>query len=202
MTLFITRSDQRIAEMSTQTQIHPTALVETSSIGSGTRIWAFAHVLSGATIGADCKLGDHVFVEGGAVLGDRVTVKNNSLIWHGVQVGNDVFIGPNTIFTNDLIPRVRNQTGPEDWTQTVVADGASIGANATILCGNRIGTNSMVGAGSVVTRDVADHSLVVGNPAVHKAWVCECGVKLAPDFRCSACGRSYRTTVSGLEELR
>ena len=145
--------------------VHPSALVETSEVGSGTKVWAFAHVMEGAVVGSDCKIGDHAFIESGAILGDRVVIKNNSLIWHGVSIGDDVFVGPNTVFTNVVSPRARYQTYPEDWVKTEVADRASIGANSTIVCGIRLGFNSMVGAGSVVTRDVPDHALVFGNPA-------------------------------------
>jgi acetyltransferase-like isoleucine patch superfamily enzyme len=181
--------------------VHPTALVESSQVGSGTRVWAFAHILEGAVVGENCKIGDHVFIEGGANLGDRVTVKNNSLIWHGVTIGDDVFVGPNAVFTNDLAPRVRYQTGPDDWEKTLVADRASIGANSTIVAGIRLGLNSMVGAGSVVTRDVPDHALVYGNPARQVGWVCDCGHKLPDELACANCGRRYRDVPSGLEQL-
>jgi acetyltransferase-like isoleucine patch superfamily enzyme len=180
---------------------HPTALVDSNHIGAGTRVWAFAHILEGAVVGENCKIGDHVFIEGGAVLGDRVTVKNNSLIWHGVTIGDDVFVGPNVVFTNDLRPRVRYQTGPDDWEKTVVADRASIGANATIVAGIRLGFNSMVGAGSVVTRSVPDHSLVLGNPARQVGWVCDCGTSLEDDLSCLHCGRRFEPGDTGLREV-
>lgn len=181
--------------------VHPSALVETSEVGSGTKVWAFAHVMEGAVVGSDCKIGDHAFIESGAILGDRVVIKNNSLIWHGVSIGDDVFVGPNTVFTNVVSPRARYQTYPEDWVRTEVADRASIGANSTIVCGIRLGFNSMVGAGSVVTRDVPDHALVFGNPARHEGWVCDCGRKLAGDLACPECGRAYQKTENGLGPL-
>lgn len=180
--------------------IHPTAIVESDRIGAGTRIWAHVHILSGAVVGRDCKIGDCAFIEGGAVIGDRVTIKNSSLIWHGVHLGDDVFVGPNVVFTNDLAPRVRHQTGPDDWVETEVADRASIGANSTIVAGVRIGYNAMIGAGSVVTRDVPDHALVLGNPARQSGWVCDCGAKLSVGLECPRCGRSYDEVSSGLEE--
>jgi acetyltransferase-like isoleucine patch superfamily enzyme len=186
--------------MSAETYVHPTALVETDEVGSGTRVWAFAHIMEGAVVGEDCKIGDHAFIESGAVLGDRVVVKNNSLIWHGVSIGDDVFVGPNTVFTNVVAPRARYQTYPEDWVRTEVADRASIGANSTIVCGIRVGFNSMIGAGSVVTRDVPDHALVFGNPSRHGGWVCDCGAKLGEDLVCAECGRSYVEASVGLEE--
>ena len=143
--------------------IHPDARCESDTVGTGTRIWAFAHVLPGARIGADCNICDGVFVEGAAIIGDRVTIKNGVQVWDGIQLGDDVFVGPNATFTNDPFPRSR------DWEHevpvTVVDDGASIGGNATILPGLRIGRKAMVGAGAVVTRDVPDHAIVVGNPA-------------------------------------
>lgn len=170
---------------------HETALVESEDVGTGTRIWAFAHVMSGAVIGRDCKVGDHVFIESGATLGDRVTVKNSCLIWHGVHIGDDVFVGPNVVFTNVLAPRARNQTTAADWLHTKIGDGATLGANSTVLCGLSVGRNAMVGAGSVVTSDVPDHALVVGNPGRHVGWVCECGERLRDDFGCPACSAQY-----------
>jgi len=180
--------------------IHPQALVESESVAAGTRVWAFAHVMPGAVIGRDCKIGDHAFIEGGATLGDRVTVKNGCLIWHGVHIGDDVFVGPNVVFTNDMTPRVRYQTTSEDWMSTEVADRASLGANSTILCGIRIGRNSLIGAGSVVTKDVPDHALVVGNPARRVGWVCDCGRRLDEGLDCANCGKSYVHSVDGLTE--
>jgi acetyltransferase-like isoleucine patch superfamily enzyme/dTDP-4-dehydrorhamnose 3,5-epimerase-like enzyme len=143
--------------------VHERALCESDQVGAGTRIWAFAHVVEGARIGADCNICDGVFVEGGAVVGDRVTVKCGVQIWDGVRLDDDVFVGPNATFTNDSFPRSR------EWQQvpppTVVREGASIGANATILPGLEIGAGAMVGAGAVVTRDVPANAIVAGNPA-------------------------------------
>jgi len=132
-------------------------------VGAGTRIWAFAHVLPGAIIGADCNICDHVFIENDVTVGDRVTIKCGVQLWDGVSVGDDVFIGPNATFTNDLRPRSKQY--PEKYAQTRVDDGASIGAGAVILPGIRIGRDAMVGAGAVVTRSVPAHAVVVGNPA-------------------------------------
>jgi len=176
--------------------IHPQALCETRSVGEGTRIWAFAHLLPGARVGADCKIGDHVFVEGGAVLGDRVTVKNGALIWHGVTIGDDCFIGPHAVFTNDRAPRIGNPKGQTELLRTRVDKGASIGANATVLCGLTIGEHAMVGAGSVVVHDVAPYAVVTGNPARFLNWCCQCGEHLDPNLTCR-CGRRYESLKDG-----
>jgi len=141
---------------------HSHALVETSSVGEGTRVWAFAHVLPGAVIGRDCNICDHVFIENDVVLGDRVTIKCGVQLWDGVSVEDDVFVGPNVTFTNDPFPRSRQR--PESFTKTRVRRGASIGANATILPGVTIGQHAMIGAGAVVTRDVPPNAIVTGNP--------------------------------------
>ena len=142
---------------------HPLAVVESTSIGDGTRIWAFAHILPGARIGSECNICDHTFVENDVVIGDRVTVKCGVQLWDGIDVEDDVFIGPNATFTNDSFPRSRQHQ--EKLPRTRVRKGASIGANATILPGLIIGERSMVGAGAVVTRDVPADAIVAGNPA-------------------------------------
>jgi acetyltransferase-like isoleucine patch superfamily enzyme/dTDP-4-dehydrorhamnose 3,5-epimerase-like enzyme len=137
--------------------------VETAEIGPGTRIWAFAHILTAAVIGADCNICDHVFIESDVQVGDRVTVKSGVQLWNGVRLRDDVFVGPNATFTNDPFPRSRDHSKP--LCQIVVEQGASVGANATILPGVTIGRHAMVGAGSVVTGDVPPNAIVVGNPA-------------------------------------
>ena len=143
--------------------VHPNGLCESASIGKDTRIWAFTHILPGATIGQDCNICDHVFVENDVTIGDRVTVKCGVQLWDGVQIEDDVFIGPNVTFTNDLFPRSKQY--PESFARTVIQAGASIGANATILPGISIGRNAMIGAGAVVTKSVPPNAIVVGNPA-------------------------------------
>lgn len=143
--------------------IHPNALCESTDVGEGTRIWAFAHILPGARIGRDCNICDGVFVEGAVVVGDRTTIKCGVQLWNGVRLGDDVFVGPNATFTNDLFPRSRQY--PEKFLETVVEAKASIGANATILPGVRIGSGAVVGAGAVITRSVPPNAIVVGNPA-------------------------------------
>jgi UDP-2-acetamido-3-amino-2,3-dideoxy-glucuronate N-acetyltransferase len=178
--------------------VHEQALCESDQVGPRTRVWAFAHVLRGARIGADCNICDHAYVEGGVVLGDSVTVKNNVLLWDGVTVEDEVFLGPNTVFTNHPRPRVAFKRGPAAWQATLVRHGATVGANATIVCGITIGRWAMVGAGSVVTGDVPDHALVVGNPGRQAGWACECGQTLPDTLACASCGRSYRRTEGGL----
>lgn len=143
--------------------LHPNALCESTNIGEGTRVWAFAHILPGARIGSDCNICDGVFVENDVIVGDRVTVKCGVQLWDGVRLGSDVFIGPNATFTNDIFPRSRKQ--PEQFLQTVIEDGASVGANATILPGVTVGAGAMIGAGAVITRSVPPNAIVVGNPA-------------------------------------
>ncbi|NWF34648.1 isomerase [Stenotrophomonas sp. SAM-B] len=142
---------------------HPNALCESTKIGSGTKIWAFAHVLPGASIGKDCNICDGVFIENDVTVGDNVTIKCGVQLWDGVALQNNVFVGPNATFTNDIRPR--SKVYPEAFLRTIVEEGASIGANATILPGIRIGRNAMIGAGSVVTRSVPPNAIVVGNPA-------------------------------------
>ncbi len=143
--------------------VHPLACCESTHIGERTRVWAFAHVLPGARIGADCNICDHVFIENDVIVGDRVTVKCGVQLWDGLRIEDDVFIGPNATFTNDPYPRSKQY--PEAFAQTTLGRGASIGANATILPGLSIGQHAMVGAGAVVTRSVPPHAIVRGNPA-------------------------------------
>jgi UDP-2-acetamido-3-amino-2,3-dideoxy-glucuronate N-acetyltransferase len=171
-------------------RVHPLGLCESDQVGGGTRVWAWAHVLPGARVGTDCNICDHAYVEGGARLGDRVTVKNAVLVFDGVQVGDDVFLGPNVVFTNDLRPRAHVKKGSDALLATVVEDGVTLGAGTVVVCGTRIGAHAFAAAGSVITRDVAPHSFVAGNPAVHRGWVCVCGERLGEDLAC-ACGRAY-----------
>ncbi len=153
---------------------HASATVEPGArIAPGTCVWHHAHVRAGAVIGAGCVLGQNVFVDAGVVVGDRVKIENNASLHRGVTLADEVFVGPGAVFTNDRYPRAVSP----DWepVPTAVGRGASIGANATVVCGNDIGAYAAVGAGSVVTRPVADHELVAGNPARHRGWVCTCG---------------------------
>lgn len=174
-------------------QIHSLALVDDGAkIGVRSRVWAYAHILPGAVVGDDCNICDHTFIEGQVVLGNRVTVKCGVYLWDGVIVEDDVFIGPAAVFTNDLKPRSRKRV--EVYTKTIMKQGCSIGANATVLAGTIIGMWSIVGAGSVVTSDVPNFGMVWGNPARFQYWLCKCTEKIFFDdknrFVCS-CGEKY-----------
>jgi acetyltransferase-like isoleucine patch superfamily enzyme len=179
-------------------RVHPLALVDDCEIGAETRVWAFSHVLSGARIGARCNLGEGVFVEGGAIIGDDCTVKNSIAIWDGVVLGDRVFVGPSAVFTNVDRPRAGRRVERSGYAPTFIADGTTIGANATIRCGVTIGRCAFVGAGSVVLRDVPAHALVAGNPARHRGWVCECAARLDPEFFCPDCRSRYELSSEGL----
>ncbi len=166
--------------------IHATAVVESGAIiGHGVRIWHFAHVRAGAVIGSGSQLGKSVYVDAGVVIGSRCHIQNFVSLYAGVELADDVFVGPSAVFTNDRFPRAHNLHW--ELTPTRVGTGASIGANATILCGTIIGPWAMVGAGAVVTRDVRPHQLVHGNPARPRGWVCFCGALLpaAPSDCCT-----------------
>lgn len=181
--------------------VHPAGLCESETVGAGTRIWAFAHVLRGAVVGRDCNICDHAFVEDGAVLGDRVTVKNAVLIWRGVTVGDDVFLGPAVTFTNDLAPRSRALQGERDWlVPTTVSRGASLGANVTVLCGITVGAYAVAGAGAVLVGDVPAHAVVIGNPARQVGWACTCGLRLDDSLSCARCGRRFELEGATLRE--
>lgn len=180
-------------------KIHPQSLVESDQIGDRTAVWAFAHVMKGARIGTDCNIGDHAFVETGAEIGNRVTIKNQVLIWDGVKIEDDAFIGPRVTFTNDRFPRsprmieaMDRYSSRENWlSPTIVRRGCSIGAGAVICPGLELGQYSVIGAGSVVTRNVPPFALVMGNPAEVTSDVCTCGQRLNgrwEETRCDCCG--------------
>jgi UDP-2-acetamido-3-amino-2,3-dideoxy-glucuronate N-acetyltransferase len=156
--------------------VHDRALCESQDIGDRTRIWAFAHVLKDVRIGADCNIGDHAFIESGVTIGDRVTIKNGVAVWNGVTVEDDVFLGPNCVLTNDLIPRSR--VFHDENVPTYIRRGTSIGANATIVCGHTLGEYCVIGAGAVVTKDVRPYALMIGNPSRQIGWVGRKGERL------------------------
>lgn len=180
-------------------QQHPSAVVDDgASIGDETRIWHFVHVCSGARIGARCVLGQNVYVGPGVEIGDGVRIQNNVSVYEGVIVEDDVFLGPSAVFTNVINPRAHVQR-KDQFRPTRVRRGATIGANATIICGVQLGEYAFVGAGAVVTRDVPDYALVMGNPARHAGWVCACGERLPDDAEPSCtCGASYRLEADAL----
>jgi len=188
--------------------IHPSAEVSPeASVGAGTKIWHQCQVMPGARIGANCKLGKSVYVDFGVQIGDRVKIQNGISVYKGVRVEDDVLLGPHMAFTNDLYPRAFNDQ--YEVVPTLVRRGASVGANATIVCGVTLGAFSMVGAGAVVTADVPDFALVVGNPARVVGYVCECGKRLDVDYKkrrdgevkCGRCGKQFRLEASQLSVI-
>jgi UDP-2-acetamido-3-amino-2,3-dideoxy-glucuronate N-acetyltransferase len=180
--------------------IHPQGICDSKNVGTGTRVWAFAHVLAGARIGRDCNICDHVFVENDVVIGDRTTVKCGVQLWDGMRVGHRVFIGPNATFTNDPFPR--SKAPPRRFAATIIGDGASIGANATILPGLVIGENAMVGAGTVVTRSVPPNAIVMGNPSRITGYVNTTRHPTLPAAAATKTRRSESSTVRGVRLLR
>jgi len=160
--------------MTEKKNFHEQALVESESIGEGTRVWRNAHILPGAIIGKNCNIGENCYIEGHATLGNGVTVKNNVAIWDNISIGDDVFIGPAAVFTNDFKPRANIKKTFRDLVSTVIKKGATIGANATIVCGIMINEHAFVGAGAVVTRDVPPYMVMFGNPATCTGFMCAC----------------------------
>lgn len=182
--------------------IHPQALVETSAIGDGTRIWAFAHVQPDVTIGSNCNVGDHCFIERGVRVGNDVVIKNGVSVWTGVTLEDRAFIGPNAVFTNDTIPRAK--VFHDDPEGTLVCEGASIGANATLLSGITVGRYALIGAGATVTKSVPAFAVVKGNPARLAGYRCACGRRLpkpgqASQHQCE-CGRRFQVGGTSVEE--
>ena len=178
--------------------IHPTAVIDDDVIiGEGTKVWHFSHVQSGARIGKRCTLSQNVYVGSHVTIGDDCKLQNNVSIYEGVTLGSGVFCGPSCVFTNDLTPRARYPKGADKFVKTIVKNGATIGANATIVCGHTIGENAMIGAGAVVACDVPDHVLMLGIPAKPSGYVCTCGQKLAT-LSCTVCGRQYKKKGDGL----
>ena len=183
--------------------VHPSAYAdEGAQIGDGTKIWHFCHISGKAKIGEGCTIGQNVFIADGAVVGNHCKIQNNVSVYEGVELGDYVFCGPSMVFTNVQRPRCKYpQRGSQYYAHTPVGEGASIGANATIVCGHRIGKNSFIAAGSVVTKDVPDHAIMMGNPARQKGWACECGEKLDERLHCPKCQRNYKQGDHGLEEV-
>lgn len=185
---------------------HPTAIVdEGAKVGKGTKIWHFSHIMQGATIGESCNLGQNVVISPGVVLGTNVKVQNNVSIYTGVICEDDVFLGPSMVFTNVINPRsaIARKT---EYKQTLVKKGASIGANATIVCGNTIGAYAMIGAGAVITKEVAPYALVVGNPARQIGWVSEYGHRLSFNDEgrgtCPESGMVYELKANTISQVK
>lgn len=188
--------------------VHETAVVEAPvSIGEGTRIWLFTHVMPGAKIGKNCNIGQNVYIGSTAVVGDNVKIQNNVSVYESVTIEDNAFLGPSCVFTNVVRPRSVFPRENRNFDKTFVRRGATIGANATIVCGTTIGECAFIGAGSVVSKDVPAYALYFGNPARHRGWICECGEKLGDSTRgkknlaCTACGRTYRKSGKGLTQV-
>lgn len=183
-------------------KVHPSSFVdENVKIGDNTKIWHFCHIQSGAEIGENCSLGQNVNVSNNVKIGNGCKLQNNVSLYEGVELEDYVFCGPSCVFTNDLTPRAKYPKGPVGYKKTLIKTGASIGANATIVCGHTVGEWALIGAGAVVTADVLPHSLMLGVPAKRVDWVCECGERLFGEMTCKKCGRKYKETENGLKEI-
>jgi UDP-2-acetamido-3-amino-2,3-dideoxy-glucuronate N-acetyltransferase len=183
----------------TLTSIHESAVIDAGvSIGRGTKIWHFSHVLSGSIIGDNCNIGQNVVIGPDVIIGSNCKIQNNVSVYKGVTLEDGVFCGPSMVFTNIYNPRAEirkmDQVRP-----TLVRRGATLGANCTILCGITIGKYAFVGAGAVITKDVLNHALVVGNPGKQIGWVCQCGERLTDELNCLTCGKSYQKNEKGLK---
>ena len=186
--------------------IHETSFVdENVEIGEGTKVWHFCHIQRGAKIGKNCSLGQNVNISNNVVIGNCCKIQNNVSVYEGVTLEDDVFCGPSCVFTNDLTPRAKYPKGHSNYKKTLIKRGASIGANATIVCGHEIGEWALVGAGAVVTCNVPPYALMLGMPAKQKGWVCECGQVLDAknnSFVCKNCGRKYLLEKKSLKEVK
>ena len=179
-------------------KIHESASVSNEAIvGEGTSIWQNCIIQEDVEIGNNCNIGANVFVEQGVKIGNGVKIKNNIAIYKGVIVEDDVFIGPNAVFTNVINPRAFIDR-KQEFKQTIICKGASIGANATIICGNTIGRYAMIGAGTVIVNNVEDYELVVGNPQRRIGFVCECGCKVSHKLKCISCGKEYQRNKNSI----
>lgn len=181
--------------------VHESSYVdEGAEIGKNTKIWYFCHIQNGAVIGERCSLGQNVNVSNNVRIGNGVKIQNNVSVYEGVELEDDVFCGPSMVFTNDLTPRARYPKGTAGYKKTLVRRGATIGANATIVCGHELGKCCTIAAGAVVVTDVPAHALMMGVPAEQTGWVCECGQVLREDLACPDCGRKYRIESGVLSE--
>lgn len=183
--------------------VHESSFVdEDVYIGRDTKIWHFCHIQKGSQIGEKCSLGQNVNISNNVKIGNGVKIQNNVSVYEGVELEDYVFCGPSCVFTNDLTPRSKYPKGPAGYKKTLVKKGASIGANATIVCGHTIGRWAMIASGSVVTKDVPDYALMAGVPAEQIGWVCECGMTLKNGLKCCDCGRAYVVADGKLEEIK
>ena len=181
--------------------VHESSYVDDGvKIGNGTKIWHFCHIQKGAQIGENCSLGQNVNVSNNVKIGNGCKLQNNVSVYEGVELQDFVFCGPSMVFTNDLTPRAKYPKGSVGYKKTLLKTGATVGANATIVCGNTLGKWCMIASGAVVTKDVEDHALMAGVPARRIGWVCECGEVLKDDLTCSKCGRKYLKVEEGIKE--
>lgn len=181
--------------------VHESSYVDDHvKIGKGTKIWHFCHIQSGAEIGENCSMGQNVNVSNNVKIGNGCKLQNNVSVYEGVEMEDYVFCGPSMVFTNDLTPRAKYPKGSAGYKKTLLKTGATVGANATIVCGHTIGKWAMIAAGAVVTKDVKDHALMAGVPAKQIGWVCECGNRLGEDLSCEKCGRKYILEEGNLKE--
>lgn len=179
--------------------VHPSSYVDDNvTVGDGTKIWHFCHVQGGASLGRDCSLGQNVNIGNNVRIGNGVRIQNNVSVYDGVEIEDNVFCGPSCVFTNVLTPRAHFPVHGV-YVKTLVKEGASLGANCTVICGHTVGRSAMVAAGAVVTEDVKDYALVAGVPARQIGWVCECGNRLDETLKCP-CGREYRLDRDNLQK--
>ncbi|MDD2599294.1 MAG: DapH/DapD/GlmU-related protein [Kiritimatiellae bacterium] len=182
--------------------VHESSYIDDNvKIGDNTKIWHFCHVQSGASIGKNCSLGQNVNVGNNVKIGDSVKIQNNVSIYEGVELEDFVFCGPSMVFTNVKTPRSAFPAGREGYHKTLVKQGASIGANATIVCGKTIGCWVLIASGAVVTKDVPDYALMAGVPAKQIGWVCQCGERLTDNLACAKCQRKYKLNNNQLEKI-
>lgn len=190
--------------MEKQYFVHQSSYVdEPCTIGKGTKIWHFTHIMPNCEIGDNCNIGQNVVISSGVTLGNNVKIQNNVSVYTGVTCEDDVFLGPSCVFTNVINPR-SHVSRKDEYKETVVKRGASIGANATIVCGHNIGKYAFIGAGTVVTKDVPDYALMVGNPARQLGWMCQCGEKIhfkENDTVCSVCSKQYKKMDNHVREV-
>ena len=191
--------------MSEKYFVHESCFVDDDvQIGEGTKIWHFCHIQKGARIGERCSLGQNVNIGNNVKVGNGCKLQNNVSLYEGVELEDYVFCGPSCVFTNDLTPRAKYPKGSAGYKRTLIREGASIGANATIVCGHTVGSWALIGAGAVVTDDVPDHALMLGVPARVSGWACECGLLLdfAGEEAACSCGRKYRKSGTGIKEVK